>query len=153
MERYLIDMFERGVKPGALEVIFPSGDRRVFGDGSPPVVRLRLTDAGAVRAAWLDPSLQFAELYMHGRLVVEEGDIFDFLTLVKRNGAKHVASVPAVAQEVGRMFHRMLRATFCPRRRRAMSRITTIWTSGYSACSSTPTCNTPVPITKMATRR
>jgi len=114
MERYLIDMFERGVKAGALEMVFPSGDRRVFGDGSPPVARLRLTDAQAVRAAWLDPSLQFAELYMHGRLVVEEGDIFDFLALVKRNGAKHFASVPAVAHEVGRMFHRMLRRHVLP---------------------------------------
>ena len=80
MERYLIGILERGVKAGALEVVFPSGDRRVFGDGSPPVARLRLTDAQAVRAAWLDPSLQFAELYMHGRLVVEEGDISSSLS-------------------------------------------------------------------------
>ena len=114
MERYLVGMFERGVKVGALEVAFPSGDRRVFGDGSPPVVRLRLTDAAAVRAAWLDPSLQFAELYMHGRLVVEEGDLFDFLALVKRNGPRNFASAPAVGYEIARMFHRMLRRNVLP---------------------------------------
>ncbi len=114
MERYLISMFERGVKAGAVEVAFPSGDKRAFGDGSSPVARLRLTDSGAVTALWLDPSLQFAELYMHGRLVVEEGDIFDFLALVKRNGAKNFASIPALAHEAGRMLHRMLRRHILP---------------------------------------
>ena len=108
-EDRLAGMLERGVRKGAVEVTFPSGRTRTFGDGSAPVARLRLTDADAVRAAWMDPALQFAELYMHGKLVVDEGDIYDFLALAKKNGAKKFASAPAIAREIGRMVHRKLR--------------------------------------------
>lgn len=108
-EDRLAGMLDRGVRTGAVEVTFPSGTTRRFGDGSDPVARLRLTDADAVRGAWMDPSLKFAELYMHGKMVVEEGDLYDFLALAKKNGAKNFASVPAVAREIGRMVHRKLR--------------------------------------------
>lgn len=108
-EDRLAGMLERGVKKGAVAVTFASGKTRVFGDGSEPVARVRLTDSAAERAAWLDPSLQFAELYMHERLVIEEGDIYDFLALAKKNGAKNFASFPAAAREIGRIIHRKLR--------------------------------------------
>ncbi|MEM7525142.1 MAG: cyclopropane-fatty-acyl-phospholipid synthase family protein [Pseudomonadota bacterium] len=108
-EDRLAGMLSRGVKQGAVEVTFPSGRTRAFGDGSAPVARLRLTDEGAVRAAWMDPALQFAELHMQGRLLVEEGEMYEFLALAKRNGAKNFASLPAVAREVGRRIHRKLR--------------------------------------------
>ena len=89
MEKYLSAMLERGMKKsGALQVTFPSGDVKVFGDGSDPVAKIRLTDTAAVRAAWFDPNLQFAELYMDGRLIVEEGSLYDFMALAKANGAK-----------------------------------------------------------------
>ncbi|MEM7269401.1 MAG: cyclopropane-fatty-acyl-phospholipid synthase family protein [Pseudomonadota bacterium] len=114
MEGRLAAMLARGMKKGAVEIAFPSGRREVFGDGSEPAAKLRITDPGAVRAAWMDPSLQFAELYMDGRLVVEEGDIRDFLALAKANGAKNFASAPAVAREIGRMLHRKLRRHILP---------------------------------------
>ena len=113
-EDRLAGMLARGVKQGAVAITFPSGKTRTFGDGSAPVARLRLTDPGAVRAAWMDPALQFAELYMHERLVVEEGDIYDFLALAKKNGAKNFASAPAIAREIGRMAHRKLRRHVLP---------------------------------------
>lgn len=114
MEARLKKMLAKGMKTGAIRVAFPSGDVETFGDGSDPVVSLRLMDEGAVRAAWADPALQFAELYMDGRLVVEEGDIYDFLALAKRNGAKGFASAPAGAREIGRRAHRMLRRYVLP---------------------------------------
>ena len=114
MEDKLAGMLSRGMKRGAIEVTFPSGKVQAFGDGSDPVVRLRLTDKSAVRAAWMDPSLQFAELYMHGKLVVDEGDIFDFLALAKQKGAKGLASTPAAIREVGRIAHRWLRRHVLP---------------------------------------
>lgn len=113
-EERLSAMLKRGVRKGALEVVFPSGKVTRFGDGSDPVARVRLTDAGAVRAIWADPSLQFAELYMHGRLVVEEGDLYEFLALAKRNGPRGFATAPAIARELGRAAHRYLRRHILP---------------------------------------
>lgn len=114
MESRLAGMLDRGMREGAIEVTFPSGRTRVFGDGSPPLVKLRVTSDAAARAIWMDPNLQFAEQYMHGGLVVEEGDIYDLLAVAKRNGAKNFASVPAVVREIGRMLHRKLRRHVLP---------------------------------------
>ena len=114
LEDRLAGMLRRGMKQGAMEVAFPSGRREVFGDGSDPIIRLRLTSQAAVRAIWMDPSLQFAEQYMYGGLVVEEGDIYDLLATAKRNGAKNFASAPAIAREIGRMLHRKLRRHVLP---------------------------------------
>ena len=107
-------MLARGMRTGTIEMAFPSGRTRRFGDGTGPVVRLRLTDAGAVRKVWLDPALQFAELYMHARLVVEEGDLYDFLVLMKRNGPRNFASAPAVAFQIGRIAQRLVRRHLLP---------------------------------------
>jgi cyclopropane-fatty-acyl-phospholipid synthase len=108
-EKRLIAMLERGFQQGSVEVAFPSGAVHRFGDGSEPTARLRLTDPAAVRAAWSDPALQFAELYMHGRLVVEQGDMYDFMALAKKNGAKGFITLPAAAREIARRMHRRLR--------------------------------------------
>ena len=66
-------MLRRGMKTGAIEVTFPSGKVERFEDGSEPLVKLRVASEAAARAIWMDPSLQFAEQYMHGGLIVEEG--------------------------------------------------------------------------------
>jgi cyclopropane-fatty-acyl-phospholipid synthase len=53
-----------------------------FGDGGPPAVAVRFTSKAAQRAVLLDPELRLGEAYMDGGLVVEEGSIADFLSLV-----------------------------------------------------------------------
>ncbi|MGB0507160.1 MAG: class I SAM-dependent methyltransferase [Pikeienuella sp.] len=108
-EKRLIAMLENGFRQGAVEITFPSGKTHRFGDNSEPIARLRLTDPAAVKAAWSDPALQFAELYMHERLVVEQGDMYDFMALAKQNGAKGFITVPAAAREIARRLHRRLR--------------------------------------------
>lgn len=114
IENRLAGMLKRGFRKGALEVVFPSGRVETFGDGSPPVARVRLTDKAAVRAIWSDPALQFAELYMHGRLVVEEGDLYEFLALAKQNGTAGFISAPAALREVWRIVDRILRRYVLP---------------------------------------
>lgn len=74
------------VRTGSLTVSVPSGGRLVFGDGSGPPVVIRLADERALWALLLDPDLRTGELYTDGRLVVEAGDILDFLTLILRHG-------------------------------------------------------------------
>ena len=74
------------VRTGALTIVAPSGERLVFGDGSGPPVVVRVCDERALWAMMLDPDLRTGELYTDGRLVVETGDVLDFLSLILRHG-------------------------------------------------------------------
>jgi cyclopropane-fatty-acyl-phospholipid synthase len=74
------------IKSGALTVITASGQRLDFGDGSGERVVLHFLDRRAQLAFLLDPELYFGELFTDGRLVVEEGTIFDALSLFLREG-------------------------------------------------------------------
>ena len=78
----------KAVRTGSLEVIAADGDRLVFGDGTEPRVRVRLTDERALWALLLDPDLKTGELFTDGRLLVEEGTIYDFVSLVLRHGGQ-----------------------------------------------------------------
>jgi cyclopropane-fatty-acyl-phospholipid synthase len=68
-----------------LEVVAPSGKRRVFGDGTGTPVTGRFTDRAAIRELVLDPYLALGELFMDERLVVEQGSIYDLLYLFQSN--------------------------------------------------------------------
>ncbi|SIP98505.1 cyclopropane-fatty-acyl-phospholipid synthase [Rhizobium sp. RU35A] len=72
------------IKIGTLTVRGPAGEQR-FGGGGGRSVTLRFTDDAAEAELAADPALKLGELYMDGRLIVEEGDIYDFLALVKEN--------------------------------------------------------------------
>ncbi len=72
------------IRRGALHLILPSNERLVFGDGGSPVIA-RLTDPGSVWALLLDPDLRTGELFTDGRLVMEQGSIYDFLSVVLDN--------------------------------------------------------------------
>ena len=76
------------VRTGSLEVIFASGERLVFGDGTAPHVVIRLTDTRALWALLFDPDLKTGELFTDGRLVVEQGTIYDFIGLVLQQGGQ-----------------------------------------------------------------
>jgi cyclopropane-fatty-acyl-phospholipid synthase len=73
------------VRRGALALVTPSGQRLTFGDGTGAPVVARLTDNAAVRALLLDPDLRTGELFTDGRLVMEQGSIYDFLSLILDN--------------------------------------------------------------------
>ena len=73
------------VRRGALALILPSGRRLAFGDGTGEAIIARLTDSAAVRAMLLDPDLRAGELFTDGRLVMEQGTIYDFLSLILDN--------------------------------------------------------------------
>jgi cyclopropane-fatty-acyl-phospholipid synthase len=73
------------VRRGALVLVMPSGERLAFGDGGGEPVVARLTDSAAVWALLLDPDLKTGELFTDGRLVMEQGSIYDFLSLILDN--------------------------------------------------------------------
>jgi len=71
---------------GRLDIVTPDGRRLSFGDGSGPPLTARFADWGAVWAVLLDPDLRTGEMFTDGRLVMDQGEIYDFLRLVMANG-------------------------------------------------------------------
>ncbi len=74
------------IREGTLTVRCP-GRTLTFGSGAPRIT-VRLSDRRAMLALALDPDLAFGELYMNGRLVIEQGDIRALLDLLTRNVAR-----------------------------------------------------------------
>ena len=88
-------MLGRVVRTGQLELVEASGAVARFGDGSEGLLRVRLADAAAGDEIAGDPALKLGETYMDGRLILEEGNIFDLLSLLRRNGIRR-AVTPAL---------------------------------------------------------
>ena len=86
----LIDRFlARAVKRGKLTVIHPDGKRATFGASDPelPDVSIRFADRAAERRILSDPGLGAGEMFMEGRLLVEEGEVWDLVRLLKGGNA------------------------------------------------------------------
>src|SRR5690242_187441 len=78
-------LLNRLMKKGSLTVIHPSGKMEIFGIGAPHVT-VKFHDPRAVTELVLNPDLALGELYMDGRLTVEEGGtIRDLLDLMMMN--------------------------------------------------------------------
>ena len=91
------------VKHGTLTLIRPDGARDVFGGGAPHVA-VKLHDRAAMAELALNPELKLGELYMDGRLTVEDGDIADVLSLLMRNiGAGRSSAVIRTADWLRRL--------------------------------------------------
>lgn len=73
------------IATGSLRLTDHSGATETLGDGSGPPVAIRFIDEEAEKAVAEDPTLKLGEMYMEGRMLLEEGDIYDFLALVKSN--------------------------------------------------------------------
>ncbi len=72
------------LREGRLTVILPGGKSETYG-ASTPHVAVRLHDRRAVAELALHPDLKLGELYMDGRLTIEEGDLESLLALLMRN--------------------------------------------------------------------
>ncbi|CAN5286334.1 cyclopropane-fatty-acyl-phospholipid synthase family protein [soil metagenome] len=113
----LIDMFLAArVRRGQLTVHHADGKTKVFGTPAAgfPEVTIRFTDKSATSAILRDPALGAGEAYMHGRLVIERGDVRDLVNLLTANdpweaGANGLAASPsrraieAVTHRIGRI--------------------------------------------------
>ncbi|CAN7608192.1 class I SAM-dependent methyltransferase [Rhizobium sp. LjRoot254] len=96
-------MMKKIVRKGSLRLTLPTGASHTFGDGSESTIAIRITDDEADRAIANDPALKLGEMYMEGRLIIEEGNIFDFLSLLARNGIRKAATPRMVAQGLARI--------------------------------------------------
>ena len=67
---------------GRLTAIMPDGRRETYGGGGGGEQTIRFHDRGALLAVLRKPRLGIGEMYMDGRLTVEDGSILDLLQLV-----------------------------------------------------------------------
>jgi cyclopropane-fatty-acyl-phospholipid synthase len=93
-EKLLATAFTRAVKHGMLEMTTAGGQRMTFGDGGEPRVSIRFTDASAQMALCLHPELKLGELFTDGRLVIEQGTIYDLLEVLLRDTHGELDELP-----------------------------------------------------------
>ncbi|MBB3978710.1 cyclopropane-fatty-acyl-phospholipid synthase [Rhizobium azooxidifex] len=96
-------MLGRVIRTGQLQVVDATGGVVAFGDGAGRPLRIRLADDTVGGEIAADPALKFGEAYMDGRLVVEEGDIFEMLSLLRRNGIRRAATPGLKAKSLLRL--------------------------------------------------
>src|SRR5262245_33403166 len=89
MHRLLDAILQRIVKVGDLTFIDGSGQPHHYGDRSGIPVVVRATERAVERRLILDPQLALGEAYMRGQLIMEQGQLYDFLELVLRNAQHH----------------------------------------------------------------
>jgi cyclopropane-fatty-acyl-phospholipid synthase len=82
MYRILRSVLSGLVSRGRLRVTGPDGRSFSCGDGSGDPVAVRFVDTRAIAAFLADPEMKLGELFMDGRLRVEEGSIYGFLVLI-----------------------------------------------------------------------
>ena len=106
----------RLVRNGRLSVLYPDGSLKTYGDGNGEEVRIRIRDR---RTLWrlLDADRHLGEAYMDGGLIVEKGDIRDFMILLMTNVAR--ADYPPIARWLGAVQRRLQHLRQRNTRRRA----------------------------------
>ncbi|MBW7921472.1 MAG: class I SAM-dependent methyltransferase [Rubellimicrobium sp.] len=83
-ERLLETFLKTFTKKGQINIDLPSGGRIVAGSGE-PVVSVRITDPALIRRLCLNPELAVGEGYVDGRILIENDDLYGFLTFVTEN--------------------------------------------------------------------
>jgi cyclopropane-fatty-acyl-phospholipid synthase len=78
-------MLERIVRSGNLTLKLPGGRELRLGDGTGPELVARITSAAWAARIAAKPGLGVGEAYMDGGLVLERGEIADFIDLVGSN--------------------------------------------------------------------
>ena len=99
------------IRQGTFTVRYPNGITRVYGSAgqnNAPQVAIRLTDRRAPWTLSLDPDLKLGELYMDGRLVIEQGDIVAMMDLLVSNVA--ACGGASGSHRFFRLIRRVLRA-------------------------------------------
>jgi len=93
-EKILAAAFAQAVKRGTLKMTTAKGQSFTFGDGGLPEVAIRFTDSAAETALCLHPELKLGELFMDGRLLIEQGNILDLLQLLLQDTRGELDDLP-----------------------------------------------------------
>ena len=77
------------VRCGSLIFTDADGIAHRYGDGRDPLVALKVADKRTERHLVVDPELALGEGYMEGRIVMQQGRIYDLLELLLSNARSH----------------------------------------------------------------
>ncbi len=116
MNSTLKSYLTKAIRKGSLEIVDAEGKTFAFGDGRPETVRVRLTTAEAEAAIIRDPDLKLGEEFADGRLIVEQGSIFDFLMLLFFNARNALPPWQMIAITGWRLATRRFHQINSPRR-------------------------------------
>jgi cyclopropane-fatty-acyl-phospholipid synthase len=108
MSDRLHDLLLKIIKRGNLTVWGQAGERH-YGSGGGRSVTVRFTDKAAERELCSDPQLKLGELYMNGRLVVERGDVYELLALIKDNTLSEGLTLGMVSRGILRIIEAQFR--------------------------------------------
>ncbi|MBB3454278.1 cyclopropane-fatty-acyl-phospholipid synthase [Rhizobium sp. BK313] len=103
MASALFSIVKKIIRKGSLKLTLASGETHMIGDGSGETVAVRLADQQAEDAIARDPTLKLGEMYMEGRFILEQGDIYEFLSLVKQNTTNEIFDLRMAALLIGRI--------------------------------------------------
>ncbi len=77
---------------GTMQVTYPGGDVRTYGDGGAPRAALQIHDTATLRAICTNVEMGFGEGFMQGRVTVDGSSLEDAMRLAVRN--LHHAGLP-----------------------------------------------------------
>ncbi|MBD3803366.1 SAM-dependent methyltransferase [Thioclava marina] len=78
-------MLRHLMRKGTLELTYPDGTRRRYGDATDPPIRITIRNPDVVRKIVLKPDLGVGEGYTDGDYTIEDDDLRGFLALAVRN--------------------------------------------------------------------
>jgi cyclopropane-fatty-acyl-phospholipid synthase len=107
------------IRSGSLRVIDWKGIATDYGDGSGKPVGIRIHDRATAWRLLLNPQMEGGEAYMHGRLTIEEGTLYDFLDLLFRSVGLRLMSYPlsGVTERIRGLMRRFRQFNPAPRSR------------------------------------
>jgi len=85
------------IKDGSLTMIMPDGKKNTYGNGKGARTVVRIKDSSTVLKLVLNSSFEVGEGFMDGRIILEEGDVYDFLEVLLGN-ARTMVGVGAMGR-------------------------------------------------------
>ena len=110
MASAFLSIVQQIIRKGSLKLTLANGDTHMIGDGTGDMVVARLADQEAEDAIRRDPTMKLGEMYMQGRFILEQGNIYDFLSLVKQNTTNEIFDFKMAALLVGRIAWQQLKS-------------------------------------------
>jgi len=110
MASSLLALITKIVRKGSLQLTLSNGETHVLGDGTGETIVVRGADREAEDAIATDPTLKLGEMFMQGRFIIEQGDIYDFLSLVKLNTTDELFDLKIAMKLVGRIAWQQLKS-------------------------------------------